>query len=201
VHVCSAFRADASRDLPLADVDIETPLAQMKSPKIAGKKRCSCRCRAGMTFAEGMVDLVPTARIAPIGLYREPQTFVAVEYFFKSPSVCTTAGDRDLAGAGNGEHGRRRGRPAERARRQRNSTGILIGVPEGVERMRGIRSDLARGVDEGLAGIGGRAGGQLGRYFPGLTSSSTMAASLPPSQRRATVMQRLQRSPRRVLGC
>ena len=59
----------------------------MKSPKIAGKKLVFVPVlRAGMTFAEGMVDLVPTARIAHIGLYREPQTFVAVEYFFKSPS-------------------------------------------------------------------------------------------------------------------
>ena len=39
-----------------------------------------------MTFVEGMLDLVPTARVAHIGLYREPETFVAVEYFFKAPS-------------------------------------------------------------------------------------------------------------------
>ena len=42
--------------------------------------------RAGMTFVEGMLDLVPTARVAHIGLYREPETFVAVEYFFKAPA-------------------------------------------------------------------------------------------------------------------
>ena len=42
--------------------------------------------RAGMTFVEGMLDLVPTARVAHIGMYREPETFVAVEYFFKAPA-------------------------------------------------------------------------------------------------------------------
>ena len=42
--------------------------------------------RAGVTFVDGMLDLVPTARVAHIGLYREPQTFTAVEYFFKAPS-------------------------------------------------------------------------------------------------------------------
>ena len=78
---------EITRDLPLTDVDIQTPLANMRSPKIAGKKLVFAPVlRAGMTFAEGMLDLVPTARVAHIGLYREPQTFVAVEYFFKAPS-------------------------------------------------------------------------------------------------------------------
>src|ERR1700727_319932 len=78
---------EITRDLPLADVDIETPLAHMKSPKIAGKKLVFAPVlRAGVTFAEGMLDLVPNARVAHIGLYREPETFVAVEYYFKAPS-------------------------------------------------------------------------------------------------------------------
>src|ERR1700675_1236991 len=78
---------EITRDLPLADIDIETPLARMKSPQIAGKKLVFAPVlRAGVTFAEGMLDLVPTARIAHIGLYREPETFVVVEYFFKAPS-------------------------------------------------------------------------------------------------------------------
>ena len=78
---------EVTRDLPLADIEIETPLAHMKSPQIAGKKLVFAPVlRAGVTFAEGMLDLVPTARIAHIGLYREPETFTAVEYFFKAPS-------------------------------------------------------------------------------------------------------------------
>src|SRR5437763_13728129 len=78
---------EVTRDLPLADVEIETPLAKMKSPQITGKKLVFAPIlRAGITFADGMLDLVPTARVAHIGLYREPETFVAVEYFFKAPS-------------------------------------------------------------------------------------------------------------------
>src|SRR6201981_441775 len=77
---------EVTRDLPLTRVDIETPLAHMKSPQIAGKKLVFAPVlRAGMTFAEGMLDLVPNARVAHIGLYREPETLVAVEYFFKAP--------------------------------------------------------------------------------------------------------------------
>ena len=78
---------EVTRDLPLTDVEIETPLARMMSPRIAGKKLVFAPIlRAGVTFAEGMLDLVPAARVAHIGLYREPESFVAVEYFFKAPS-------------------------------------------------------------------------------------------------------------------
>src|ERR1700742_2269296 len=78
---------EVTRDLPLTEVEVETPLAQMKSAKIAGKKLVFVPVlRAGVTFVDGMLDLVPTARVAHIGLYREPATFVAVEDFFKSPS-------------------------------------------------------------------------------------------------------------------
>ncbi|MCX7297681.1 MAG: uracil phosphoribosyltransferase, partial [Hyphomicrobiales bacterium] len=66
---------EVTRDLPLEMVDIETPLARMKSPVLAGKKLVFAPIlRAGLTFAEGMLDLVPAARIAHIGLYREPET-------------------------------------------------------------------------------------------------------------------------------
>ena len=78
---------EVTRDLPLMRVQIETPMARMMSPRIAGKKLVFAPIlRAGMTFAEGMLDLVPAARVAHIGLYREPESFVAVEYFFKAPS-------------------------------------------------------------------------------------------------------------------
>src|SRR4029078_12882655 len=78
---------EVTRDLPLTSVEIETPLARMTSPRIAGKKLVFAPVlRAGVTFAEGMLDLVPSARVAHIGLYREPGTFTAVEYYFKAPS-------------------------------------------------------------------------------------------------------------------
>src|SRR5262249_32622858 len=78
---------EVTRDLPLTSVQIETPLATMMAPRLAGKKLVSGRIlRSGITFAEGMLDLVPAARVADIGLYREPETFAAVEYFFKTPT-------------------------------------------------------------------------------------------------------------------
>jgi uracil phosphoribosyltransferase len=78
---------EVTRDLPLTEVEIETPLARAKAKRIAGKKLVLAPVlRAGTTFVEGMLDLVPTARVAHAGLYREPETFVAVEYFFKAPA-------------------------------------------------------------------------------------------------------------------
>jgi uracil phosphoribosyltransferase len=77
---------EVTRDLRLTMVEIETPLSRMQSAKIAGKKLVFAPIlRAGLTFAEGMLQLVPTARVAHIGLYREPETFAAIEYFFKAP--------------------------------------------------------------------------------------------------------------------
>jgi uracil phosphoribosyltransferase len=78
---------EVTRDLPLTDIEIETPLARTVAKQIAGKKLVIAPIlRAGLSVAEGMLDLVPTARVAHIGLYREPETFAAVEYFFKAPS-------------------------------------------------------------------------------------------------------------------
>ena len=77
---------EATRDLPLETVAIETPLAAMKSPKVAGKKMVLAPVgRAGMGFLDGILKLVPSARVAHVGLYRDPRTLVAVEYFFKAP--------------------------------------------------------------------------------------------------------------------
>src|SRR5262249_9363684 len=77
---------EVTRDLPLELIDIETPLAGMKAPILAGKKLVFAPIlRAGMGFLDGMLELVPSARVAHIGLYREPKTLVAVEYYFKAP--------------------------------------------------------------------------------------------------------------------
>ena len=146
---------EVTRDLPLAEVVIETPLAQMHSAKIAGKKLVFVPVlRAGVTFVDGMMDLVPTARVAHIGLYREPQTFSAVEYFFKSPSdlserlaivVTPVVATANTAVA------------AIDRLKERGANDIrlvcLIGVPEGVERMRGIHPDVPiwlAAIDQGL---------------------------------------------------
>jgi len=77
---------EVTRDLPTELVDVETPIATCRSPAIAGKKLVVAPIlRAGLTMAEGMLDLVPSARVAHIGLYREPATLQAVEYYFKTP--------------------------------------------------------------------------------------------------------------------
>ena len=78
---------EVTRDLPLEMVDIETPMSPMKAPKIAGKKITFAPIlRAGVGFLDGMLALVPSARVAHIGLYRDPNTLEAVEYYFKSPT-------------------------------------------------------------------------------------------------------------------
>ena len=78
---------EVTRDLPIEFVDIETPLQSMKAPKIAGKKITFAPIlRAGVGFLDGMLALVPSARVAHIGLYRNPQTLEAVEYYFKAPA-------------------------------------------------------------------------------------------------------------------
>ena len=78
---------EVTRDLPLEMVDIETPLETTKAPMIAGKKLVFAPIlRAGVGFLDGMLELVPSARVAHIGLYRNPETLEAVEYYFKAPA-------------------------------------------------------------------------------------------------------------------
>jgi uracil phosphoribosyltransferase len=77
---------EVTRDLPLETVQIETPLTAMSAPAIAGKKLVfAAILRSGMGMLEGMLELVPAARIAHVGLYRDPATLACVEYYFKAP--------------------------------------------------------------------------------------------------------------------
>jgi uracil phosphoribosyltransferase len=77
---------EVTRDLPLEIIEVETPLAKMKSPVLAGKKLVFVPViRAGLGLLDGMLKLVPSARVAHIGLYRDPRTLGSVEYFFKAP--------------------------------------------------------------------------------------------------------------------
>jgi uracil phosphoribosyltransferase len=77
---------EVTRDLPLETVEIETPLTAMSAPTIAGKKLVfAAILRSGMGMLEGMLELVPAARIAHVGLYRDPATLACVEYYFKAP--------------------------------------------------------------------------------------------------------------------
>ena len=77
---------EVTRDLPLTTTRIETPIAAMDAPILEGKKPVFASIlRAGNGLLEGMLDLVPSARVAHIGIYRNPQTLEPVEYYFKAP--------------------------------------------------------------------------------------------------------------------
>lgn len=77
---------EVTRDLPTTLADIETPLAPMQAPVIAGLKPVVVSIlRAGGGILEGILDVLPVARVGHIGLYRDPETLEAVEYYFKMP--------------------------------------------------------------------------------------------------------------------
>ena len=146
---------EVTRDLPLTTVEIETPLARMTALKIAGKKLVFAPVlRAGLTFAEGMLELVPAARVAHIGLYREPETFAAVEYFFKAPSdlaerlVIVVVPLLATANTAVAAVDRLKERGAEAIRLV-----CMVSAPQGIDHMRGIHPDVriwTAAIDEGL---------------------------------------------------
>lgn len=81
---------EITRDLPLEDVVIETPLVETTQKQLAGKKLAIIPIlRAGLGMVDGMVDLIPSARVGHIGLYREHDTLDIVEYFVKLPQDIT----------------------------------------------------------------------------------------------------------------
>jgi len=78
---------EVTRDLELEMIPIETPIQEMRAPTLKGKKLVFASIlRAGNGLLEGMLDLVPAARVAHIGIYRDPETLEPVEYYFKAPS-------------------------------------------------------------------------------------------------------------------
>jgi uracil phosphoribosyltransferase len=84
---------EVCRDLPTTQVTIETPIAAMQAPRLDGKKIVVISIlRAGNGILDGMLAILPSARVGHIGLYRDPKTLAAVEYFYKVPDGM---GDRD----------------------------------------------------------------------------------------------------------
>lgn len=77
---------EITRDLPLTTQRIQTPLMAMDAPTLTGKKLCFVSIlRAGNGLLDGMLDLLPSARVGHVGIYRDPETLVAVEYYYKAP--------------------------------------------------------------------------------------------------------------------
>ncbi len=87
LHEISMLMAyEVTRDMPTQLIEIETPLEKMQSPVIDGKKTVFVVVmRAGMGFLDGMLEVVPGARVGHVGLYRDPKSLVAVEYYFEIP--------------------------------------------------------------------------------------------------------------------
>jgi uracil phosphoribosyltransferase len=135
---------EATRDLPLETVHIRTPLTEMDAKKIAGKKLVFASIlRAGNGLLQGMLDLVPSARVAHIGIYRDPETLQPVEYYFKAPEdlsertvICV---DPMLATANSAV-------AAVDKLKSRGAKDIrfvcLLTVPEGIRRFRSAHPDV-----------------------------------------------------------
>jgi uracil phosphoribosyltransferase len=86
-EIGSLMAYEVTRDVPMNEVEIETPLEKMKSRLIDGKKLVFVPIlRAGTGLLDGFLNVVPGARVGHVGLYRDPKTHVAVEYYFKLPS-------------------------------------------------------------------------------------------------------------------
>src|SRR3954467_11429686 len=84
---------EVCRDMPTTRTDIETPIAKMSAPMLHGKKIVIISIlRAGNGILDGMLEILPSARVGHIGLYRDPKTLAAVEYYYKVPD---NMGDRD----------------------------------------------------------------------------------------------------------
>jgi uracil phosphoribosyltransferase len=150
---------EVTRDLPLEPIEIETPLEPMRAERLAGKKLCIVSIlRAGNGILEGMLDLVPSARVGHIGLYRDPVTLRPVEYYLKLPSDIAERFvilvDPMLA----------TGNSAVAAASRLKQAGVtamkfvcLIAAPEGIETFTGAHPDVpvfAGAIDRELDGYG-----------------------------------------------
>jgi uracil phosphoribosyltransferase len=87
MHEISMLLAyEVTRDFPLSTIPIETPLEPMKAKVLDGKKIVIISIlRAGDGILDGMLDILPSARVGHVGIYRDPKTLVAIEYYFKTP--------------------------------------------------------------------------------------------------------------------
>lgn len=135
---------EATRDLPLEDVEIETPVAKATVKRIAGKKLAIVPIlRAGLGMVDGMVSMMPNVKVGHIGLFRDPESLEPVKYYFKMPPDIDERDvivvDPMLATGGS----------ASAAIQFLKDDGVkhiklmcIIGAPEGVERMQKDHPDV-----------------------------------------------------------
>ena len=135
---------EVTRDLPLEDVDIETPVAVAHAKQLGGKKVGVVPIlRAGLGMVDGIMSLIPAAKIGHIGLYRDPETLEPVDYYCKLP---TDASEREmivvdpmLATGGSAV-------AAINALKRNGCKGIklvcIIGAPEGIEKVQSAHDDV-----------------------------------------------------------
>ena len=150
---------EVTRDLPLDDMRIETPLTPMNAPVLAGKKLALISIlRAGNGLLDGVLELIPSARVGFVGLYREEETLKPVQYYFKAPDNLhqrqVIAVDPMLA-TGNSSVA------AIDLLKQAGATKIkflcLLASPEGIARMQSAHPDVdivTAAVDERLNDVG-----------------------------------------------
>lgn len=148
---------EVSRDLPLEDIEIETPLVKSTQKAIAGKKVVIVPIlRAGLGMVDGILDLIPAARVGHVGLYRDEETMQPVEYFVKMPSNLE---DRqvylvDPMLATGGSAIAAIDSVIERGAKAENIKFIcLVAAPEGVKAMQDAHPDVeifTAGLDEKL---------------------------------------------------
>jgi uracil phosphoribosyltransferase len=146
---------EVTRDLALTTRVIETPMKTIEAPTLEGKKLVFASVlRAGNGLLDGMLDLVPAARVAHVGLYRDQETLEAVEYFFKAPSDLedrlVIVVDPMLATANSAV-------AAVDKLKERGATNLrfvcLLATPEGIARFTGAHPDvpiITASIDEGL---------------------------------------------------
>ena len=135
---------EITRDLPTEEVEIETPVAKMTAKKVSGKKLAIVPIlRAGLGMVDGLLSLVPVAKVGHIGLYRDPETHMPVEYYCKMPPDISErivfVVDPMLATGGSASD-------AISMLKKRGCTNIklmcLVGVPEGAEKVMADHPDV-----------------------------------------------------------
>lgn len=101
-EIASLMCYEATRDLKLQDVTIKTPICEMVGKELTGKKLAVVPIlRAGLGMVDGMLSLIPAAKVGHIGLYRDPETLEPVEYYCKLPADCSERSICSRSDAGN----------------------------------------------------------------------------------------------------